>query len=249
MSRECRTACDSTGSHVCTECRWPELCNPPVEVCNGEDDDCSGVPDDGDAVASCEPVRNGTVGCIRGACRIAECNEGWADANLDIEDGCETETDPYPNICPSATDLGEIPDDGSFVDVTGTIAPVGDVDWITFTAIDGPDGEDGICDTFHLNIRFLSNPGDVYAMEVRRGECAVEAECGADPIGSYDYFTDFRRDLDLGDGIRGECPCSPAPGRPGTNFCTDNGSVYMVRIFRTDGGMASAEYTLRVSNP
>ena len=214
------------------------------ETCNGEDDDCNGTPDDGAAAESCRGLPHGIVDCVRGGCHLVGCEDGWAHLNADEADGCETQIDPYPDTCGGAHDLGAIADDGSAFDVRGTIAPAGDVDWVTFRA---NDADDAGCDTFHLRIQFATNPGDAYAMEVRRGGCRSEPECGAASLANYEFYTDFRGDIE--GEIRGECPCTGSPGAPGANECEDVSALYVVRIFRTDGGTSADQYHLRISNP
>jgi hypothetical protein len=225
------------GEIECLGAIWPR-----DEVCNGADDDCNGTNDDGEAAASCAPMAHGTVGCVGGACHLTACDEGWANLNPSEADGCETPIDAHADVCGSATDLGAIGDTGARADVQGTVAPAGDVDWVTFVATDGADGS---CDQFHLRIEFVTNPGNAYSFEVRRGDCRAAAECGATEVGTYEFFTDMYADGPWGAEIRGECPCG---GGAGQNRCSDNSAAYRVRIFRRDGGTSPEQYLLRISN-
>jgi hypothetical protein len=217
---------------------------PRSELCNGEDDDCNGLTDDGDVVATCPVPPHAIIDCVAGACRLVGCEDGFANLNPSDDDGCETPLDPYPDICASAFEVETVGDDGTTRELTGTIAPAGDVDWITFRANDTADGE---CDRYHLRIEFVTNPGNAYSMEVRRGGCRAAAECGMPAVGTYEFFTDFRGDV--GGETRGECPCTAAPGAPGANWCGDQSTPYVVRIFRNDGGSSSDEYRVRIRNP
>lgn len=228
------------GEIECVGAIWPR-----DEVCNGADDDCNGTVDDGGATEGCAALPQGVVNCVGGACRLTGCDDGWANLNSNEADGCETPLDPYPDSCGSAHDVGSISDDGSDIDVVGTIAPAGDNDWITVMAADSGDSS---CDAFHLTIEFTTNPGDAFAMEVRRGGCGQAAECGDPSLGSYEFYTDFYLDGPWGTEIRGECPCSSGATSPGTAQCTDNSSPYMIRVFRPEGGYAVDEYTLSISN-
>jgi hypothetical protein len=221
--------------------------NPRDEVCNGADDDCNGAIDDGLATASCALLDNATVGCVDGRCRLIACDEGWANLNGDDTDGCEVPIDPYPDNCAAATNLGSITDDGSHVDVSGTIAPAGDVDWVSFVANDSPDSGSSACDSFHVNIAFVTNPGNAYAFEVRRGGCSNAAECGRTDINHYEFSTDFYHDGAWGAEIRGECPCSSSAS-PGRSICTDNSAPYYIRVFRPDGTYSTETYSIRISN-
>ncbi len=218
---------------------------PAEEVCNGEDDDCNGETDEGDDIAdTCPPLDHGTVDCVRGGCHLTGCDDGWANLNSNELDGCETPIDPYPDTCGTAHDLGAIADDGATTfDIIGSIAPAGDVDWITFMA---NDGDDGGCDGFHLRVQFVTNPGDAFAMEVHRGGCREAAECGGRPTTVYEFFTDFHGDV--GGEIRGECPCSGGRTSAGVNQCRNNSAPYQIRVYRLDGAMSTDQYHIRVTN-
>ena len=217
---------------------------PQPEVCNGIDDDCNGVVDDGDADASCGTRANGTVGCVSGSCRLLGCDAGFANLDGNDDNGCENPVDAYEDVCGGAHDLGLVPDNGTTREVTGTIAPAGDVDWFRFVAQDSADTS---CDRFHVRITLVDNPGGAYAFEVRRGACGSAAECGNPSLGSYEFYTDMYESGPWGAEVRGECPCSPSPTR-GANLCTDNGAEYRVRVYRTDGRHSPEPYRLRVSN-
>jgi hypothetical protein len=76
------------------------VCGPPaVELCNGLDDDCNGQTDETFDLLSdlshcgrcgnlCV-VTNAQARCAGGNCAIAECDDGWNDANGNAGDGCE----------------------------------------------------------------------------------------------------------------------------------------------------------------
>jgi hypothetical protein len=209
------------------------------------DDDCNALVDDGDALASCGAPANGTAACEDG-CVIAGCADGWADLNGEFDDGCETMLDTYPEVCGSASNLGTVSDSGSSLTASGTIAPAGDEDWITFTAQDSPDAGTG-CDEYHVTIALTDNPGGVFAMEVRRGGCGATAECEDPALTSYDFALDFQGSGDWGSEVRGECPCAD-PTYGGVNLCSDDTAPYFVRVYRPDGGASADPYTLTVSN-
>jgi hypothetical protein len=223
---------------------------PRDETCNGADDDCNGTVDDGPAVESCPVLANATVACTTGACRLASCNDGWANLDGSDDTGCETPVDPYPDTCGEATGVGDVPDNGTAIDVGGTIAPAGDQDWFTFNAVDTADsGAPGApsCDNFSLRIAFTSNPGGVYRFEVHRGGCGSGAECGGAALESYDFTTRFYDVGVWGSEVRGECNCT-SPTSPGNNLCTDDGAAYSIRVYRTDGGFSGEQYVIHISN-
>jgi hypothetical protein len=104
-----------------------------------------------------------------------------------------------------------------------------------------------------LNIEFITNPGNNYRFEVRRGDCGSGAQCGnegtdeAVDLLSYDYATDFYNDGPWGTEIRGECPCTSSP-TPAANVCSDNGATYFIRVYRIDGTYSGDQYHLQISN-
>jgi hypothetical protein len=64
----CTTVCGTTGTSLCTACRW--VCTPPADDdCDGIDDDCSGTPDDAcvcTAPAPCGGSTNVRAGAATG---------------------------------------------------------------------------------------------------------------------------------------------------------------------------------------
>ncbi|MBN2197081.1 MAG: SUMF1/EgtB/PvdO family nonheme iron enzyme [Polyangiaceae bacterium] len=97
---------DTNGcEHVC------DVTPPTDETCNGLDDDCDGEVDEGfelDTVENCGfcdnvcDVPNGTPSCEeRGsafACAVRECEEGWADADEVVSNGCEYSCPVFPPL-------------------------------------------------------------------------------------------------------------------------------------------------------
>ena len=88
------------------------------ESCNGIDDDCDSVIDEGfdlrTDVANCGAcgaacsLDNATPTCSEGVCRVAECDEGYADCNGDVIDGCETDLSD-PSLCGACGPLPGVP--------------------------------------------------------------------------------------------------------------------------------------------
>ena len=90
--------------------------------CDGKDGDCDGVADDdfqletnvyncGACGNNCNDLGLPNVAeyyCLNGVCQIKSCNEGFFNANRDIQDGCECQmhpdclTDPFCDTCEGA---------------------------------------------------------------------------------------------------------------------------------------------------
>ena len=222
------------------------------EICNGADDNCNGTKDEGDPQSMCPQVAHGVAGCAGGICALLECYEGWGDADGDPLNGCEcpVSTIEWPDSpgqsCSAPFDLGELPDDGSQVEVVDNIVPVDDEDWFLVKAVDGPEVEG--CDTFDLRVRFTHNPGDQFVFDVWQGGCAGADEVCTESINytmSVNFFT-------LTDGLpRGECPCAELLDETGdeVQLCSDQSEHYLVRVRRAAGKPSScATYTLVISN-
>ena len=111
------TPCDDgLGCTAETTCQTAATCGGgyPLDggICNGllenensclaascvEPEGCllENVPDN----ESC-PISNGQGSCLAGSCQLAACDEGFAECNLDLSDGCETD------ILSSLNDCGE----------------------------------------------------------------------------------------------------------------------------------------------
>ncbi len=86
-----------------------------AEGCDAVDEDCDGTTDEG-AGASCGDGVHSTGVCTAGRCALT-CASGFADCDLQIESGCETDTRSTPTACGSCT-LACNPGDGC-----GHVAP------------------------------------------------------------------------------------------------------------------------------
>jgi hypothetical protein len=215
---------------------------PMPEICNGSDDNCDGSIDNGDIAALCSTTPpNGTAACEDGLCVIDHCSSGYFDIDGTYINGCECaqeSTESTSTACGSAHNLGSFPDDGTRRTISGNIVPSGDSDWYTFTA---PDSSDSSCDTYHVDVRFTSNPGSVFRMDVYRGSCSDTDPC-LNESSAYDWYSDYSS------GGKGECPCNNGAVN-GVNVCQDRSSAFFVRIFRASGTTVTCDsYTIEVSN-
>jgi len=130
-------------------------------------------------------------------------------------------------------------------EVSGNGMPAGRELWLSFKGIDDIDTNG---DEYHVDVRFLENPGNAYQMDVYRETCsdmvaAAETE-------SFDWYTDFpTTDTDCTEFAPcGEGDCTAPPGEEGTNACEDNTADYFVRIMRSDGKASCEVWRIELSN-
>ncbi len=235
---------------ACTD----DICNEAlkkIEHVSNCDDGlfCNGLETCDLATGACVP---GSVALDDGlACTIDSCDEVL---DLVLHDPGDPNPEPCAAVagvcggpsCQQARQLGCLLDDGATVEARGSVgADVSVSHWYRFDAIDWPDVTG--CDEFHVQIALSVNPGGQYAFEVHRGGCAAQDKvCGG--ATQFDERTDFYSEG--GDGKFGECPCAfgEAATTSGVQRCSDNGTTYFVRVYRTGSPPAAGEYTLRVSN-
>ena len=244
------------GSGACTRqstcIEGEENCDegPPTdEICNGSDDDCDGNIDNGDIEDLCpDPPPRGTPLCNEeGLCVVGACDPGWHDIDGVYGTGCECQeesTEQSSGACTTAHNIGNIPDDGTTVPVTGNLVPEGDADWYSFNAVDSADDD---CDAFHVDTRFTSNPGGAFIFDVYKGSCTGAALC-LNEGETFDWYTDYRIGID--EAAKGECPCTTAAAEvENKNICDDDTAIYYIRVHRVAGSeVACDNYVIEVSN-
>jgi hypothetical protein len=226
-----------------------------TELCNGIDDNCNGETDEGENASMCPQVAHGDAGCVGGTCQLVDCEEGWSDADLDQLNGCECpqgtlEVDGVGGgqSCLEPMSLGAVTDGGSSLEITDNIAPEGDEDWYSFTAIDGADPES--CDSFDLQVEFVHNPQGQFVFDVFEGGCAASGEICKEVTkftDSTNFLTTVGGDVPV---PLGECPCQPGEDTvEGFQECTDQTTTYIVRVYRAAGfGPSCSAYTLQIHN-
>jgi hypothetical protein len=220
-----------------------------VELCDGIAQNCAGLidpypaadmcpaPGETDPTVDqwiCDPPEPGVDGCT-----IGQCAPELHDVDQDLSNGCECEAMPISTVgtaCDDPIDLGDLTDDeATVVTHSGNVLPLDRSVWYR---IRGVDVADNSCDQYHVRVRFLENPGDQYAFEVRRGSCdgiptAGQPNGGA-PAGSIDYTwaTDFRAVIQ--GRLSGECPCTAPAATQQTSIsvCSNDTAEYFLRVSR-----------------
>lgn len=217
---------------------------PGTEVCDGADNDGDQFVDEGgDELCSAPNAMTMCNGL--GGCRIEACLPAFADVDGQYGNGCECAGEPTENgvaTCDGAIDIGVFPDSNVLMNVQGNLAPIDDVDWYRFQAIDN---FDNACDAFHVRVRTVNDADAEFQVEVWRGGCGGTQICA----GSTDvqWFTNFQI---AGSPPTGQCPCNPESAPSATvNTCTDDSSEFIVKVIRAPGKpLTCNNYTLEISN-
>ena len=227
------------------------------------DDDCEGGIDNEAITTLCPPGPNVvTTACSTGTCVITACASMHGNLDGQFTTGCECTPDAHePNeSCGAHADMGTDVDDTTTDDksMTGRISTISDVDFYRILATDNDWSNDG-SDTFHVDLRFSSNPNDEFRFDVWRttsGTCPGAVICSDSPgTGSdfFDWYTDFHGSQ------AGEAPCingyHPIEGAPylatsdTTEECADNSAYFYVKVKRRSGASATcSNYTLIFKN-
>jgi hypothetical protein len=174
------------------------------------------------------------------------------DGAVNPDGGTECTPDPLPETvgrqCTAPIGLGALNDFSADVTtVTGNGMPAGRELWWSFVAMDDADTAG---DEFHVDIRFLVNPGQAYEMHVYRGSCDAVDQLAAGEKDSFDWYTDF---ASTSSGCTttapcGEGDCTPDPDTEGINTCNDDTATFFVRVLRTDGAESCDGFVLELSN-
>jgi hypothetical protein len=214
-----------------------------VEICDGIDnDDDQFVDEGGDEL--CGEIPNATPQCNGfGGCRIGSCAMGFIDVDNQYGNGCECgqeATETFTDACEVAVDLGQVPDTNTVLNVIGNLAPVDDVDYYRFTAIDQPDVS---CDSFHVRVQVVDDTDAEFQVEVWRGGCGGAQVCPGST--DFQWYTNYQVP---GVPATGQCPCTPNPD-PATNNCQDETAEFIVKVMRAPGKpLSCTDYQVEVSN-
>jgi hypothetical protein len=175
-----------------------------------------------------------------------------SDGAVVVDGGPACDPDPLPETagaqCQSAIDVGGLSDSAAdLVTVTGNGVPAGREIWWTFVATDDLDTAG---DEFHVDVRFINNPGSGYQMDVFRGSCDPDDQLATSETFAFDWYTDFNTTSTGCTTMApcGEGDCVASPGAEGVNTCSDDTSVFYVRVTRVDAASSCDGFHLELSN-
>ncbi len=236
---------DGDGSPAGMDCDETNPSRSPLEpeICNMVDDDCDPNVDEGDPAELCAFYPGGGI-CLDGSCG---CPAGTFDLDRTAP-GCECVAAPPIGegvTCATAIDLGDIPDNGMRMEVSGNVLPDDRDVWYRFR---GVDSADTACDNFHVRVQFMMNPADTFELYVTRGACAAGG-CPDAAYSDFSWATDFR--TTIAGTLTGQCPCAPNGAVPPANVsvCEDDSANFFLRVRRRAGSVLScAPYVIEISN-
>ncbi len=214
------------------------------ESCDDVDEDCDDTVDEGNPGILCErALQEGE--CMPGG--VCGCPADYYDVDGMADNGCECQATPGAATatgCGSAIDLGSLADTGESTTVSGNVLPDGREVWYRFASTDTADSG---CETYNVEARLTTNPGNAYRISVLRGSCSTGPECPGD-FTEFQWNADFR--MDVGGVPTGHCPCQSPTGSPtGVSHCANFGTTYYVRVTRDSGAAPTCDqFTLTLSN-
>lgn len=249
---------DGDGSLSCADCNDNDPTNFPgnPEKCDGKDNNCNNIVDQSEVPANilCPSPPNATSTQCNGAlgCGIQNCAANYYDIDSTFANGCECQASPSPvatgATCATAINVGTLADVSAATTTRQGNAPFsGRSVWYTFQATDDTDTNG---DEFHVDVRFLSNPGGNYRMDVHRGGCpgAGGTTIGSSQPDAVDWYVD-QNWTNTGCTVsapcgEGNCTATPVPNR---NVCSNDTASYFVRIYNV-GAPTCAPYNIELSN-
>lgn len=150
--------------------------------------------------------------------------------------------------CATAIHLGQLNDAaGDETTVTGNSPQAGRTIWWSFQATDDTDTNG---DEFHVDVRFVTNPGDGYEMAVYRGGCEPDDEIANGETDVFDWYVDFPM-TSLNCTVIAPCgagDCNDVADDPSHNTCEDDSATFYVALTHTDGQASCDDFELELSN-
>ncbi len=201
---------------------------PSAEICNGKDDNCSGQIDEGNPNTLCAfmgpPPPNANWACTNAMCVIGACDTGWANFPPGpASAGCTCPVNAAePNaLCAQAASVGSIQTGAAPIVINSTLSSATDVNVWTFNTVDVIQST---TDTYNISLKFTAPATNTeFIMDVIRGSTCSDMPTGpATAITSYDWCVNGTS------GANGELTC----GATAANHCTDESSVYFIRVYR-----------------
>ncbi len=253
---------DGDNSLSCADCNDNDPTNYPgnTEKCDGKDNNCNGTIDQSEVPSNIlcpNPPHTATTQCNGSSgCGILSCSANYYDVNGTFPDGCECAAAPSPvttgNACGAAVNMGTLADNtAAKVTVTGNVPVAGREIWYTFLASDDADTAG---DEYHMDVRFLTNPSNIYRMDVYRSGCPGSGgtQLASGETQQTDWYTDFNQTNTPPGPCPGPLPCGEGncngpPAADGKNFCNNNSATYYVRVYSVGAPSCSA-YSLQLSN-
>ncbi len=174
-------------------------------------------------------VAHGMGACVNNRCQIGSCEMGYGDLDHSAANGCECATGMVSSNCGTPTDIGMMAAGGMRM-VQGLLATTMAEHWIRVTFAAGG----------HARVRFTTNPGMAYKIDVVRS-CAPNSQLAcADRMSGGTGLADYEFFDNPGDG-----------GMPNTDMpmrMTPAPGTALIRVTTTMAAPSCMQYTLSITN-